>query len=196
MTLENTDYFPLPAKSAGLWCYTTLGGSSYSTVNDTVQFDSKFDAARGCGTATLILGIVVWLFYCFAGCCPFTTTTFRIVAFLCICNTIFQGLVFLVLRSEICWQGCGLDTAGYCAIAACVLWFLAGILSCMAGKPVLEEEIIEDEEGSDDEESREKDEEASRQEDEIDEEDVEEKPPAETDGEGEQKEEDTGNQDR
>ena len=44
-----------------------------------------------------------------------------------------------------CEQGCGLDTAGYCAIAASVLWFLAGILSCTAGKS-LNDEFYEEEE--------------------------------------------------
>jgi len=62
----------------------------------------------------------------------------------------FEGLVFLVLRSDICWQGCGLDTASYCGIAATILWFIAGIMSCIAGKPTEEiaeeEEVIEEEE--------------------------------------------------
>jgi hypothetical protein len=44
-----------------------------------------------------------------------------------------------------CEQGCGLDTAGYCAIAASVLWFIAGILSCTAGKSFDEESYEEEE---------------------------------------------------
>lgn len=168
VTLGNSDYFPLPAKSIGLWCYATLGGSTYSTIN--APFDSKFDAARGCATATLILGIIVWLFYCFAGCCPFTFTIFRIVGFLAVCNTIFQALVFLVLQSEFCSNvGCQLDTASYCAIAASILWFLAGIMSCIAGKPV--EEIPPDEEELNDEEGQEEDGEKYSDDEDYDEED-------------------------
>lgn len=153
VTLENTDYFPLPAGSAGLWCFKTLGGSNASSIN--VPTDSKWDAARGCGAATLIIGIIVWLFYCFAGCCPFTPVLFRVVAFLCLCITLLQGLVFLILQSNMCTQGCGLDTAGYCAIAASILWFLAGILSCAAGKRADDEIVSDDEaiEGEDDEEA-------------------------------------------
>lgn len=145
--LENSDYFPLPARSVGLWCYTTFGGSAYSTVN--APFDAKFDAARGCGAATLILGIIAWLYYCFAGCCHFTPVLFRIVGFLCVCNTMFQSLVFLVLQSDMCDDGCGLDTASYCAIVASILWFLTGGMSCVAGKPVEEEIPPEDGEYSD-----------------------------------------------
>jgi hypothetical protein len=151
VSLENTDFFPFPASSAGLWCFTTLGGSTASSVD--IPTDDKTNTARGCGTATLILGIIVWLFYCSAACCPFTPLLFRIVAFLCLCNTLFQGLVFLILQSSMCQQGCGLDTAGYCAIVASISWFLAGVLSCAAGKRAdefYEEDLVEE---VDDEES-------------------------------------------
>jgi hypothetical protein len=125
-----------------------LGGSAVSTVD--IPADDKTNTARGCGSATLILGVIVWIFYCTAACCPFTPLLFRFVAFLCLCNTLFQGLVFLILQSYMCEQGCGLDTAGYCAIAASVLWFIAGILSCKAGK-TFDEESYEEEEAVEEE---------------------------------------------
>lgn len=55
-----------------------------------------------------------------------------------------------------CQQGCGLDTAGYCAIAASILWFLASILSCAVGRPVDNEEddALNEEEPSESEQSQ------------------------------------------
>jgi hypothetical protein len=83
----------------------------------------------------MALGFCVWLFYLFAACCRFGPLFFRIVGFFCFCCATFQGLVFLVLQAPICSQsGCGLDTGGNCAIAAIVLWFVAGLMSCAAGK--------------------------------------------------------------
>jgi hypothetical protein len=59
---------------------------------------------------------------------------FKFIGFLCFCCATFQGLVFLVLKAGICSQWCGLDTGGNCAIAAIVLWFVACLMSCAAGK--------------------------------------------------------------
>lgn len=127
--------------SFGLYCYTAASGVLYDTRDFT--FDSKFEAARALGTTTLALGFCVWLFYLFAGCCRFGPMTFKIVGFFCFCCTIFQGLVFLVKKSVACSGWCGLDTGGNCAIAATVLWFVASIMSCAAGKGP-EEEAEED----------------------------------------------------
>lgn len=158
--LENTDFFPFPARSAGLWCFQTLGGSTASSVD--IPSDQKWDKARGCGAATLVLSIIIWLYYCFAACCPFAPLVFRIVAFLCLCNTVLQGLVFLILQSNMCFQGCELDTAGYCAIAASISWFLTGLLSCVSGKRAPDEEFVEEEAIEEDEDEDE--EEANQQE--------------------------------
>lgn len=118
--------------SFGLWCYTSTTGVLYSTQNWT--FDKKFEAARALGTTTLALGFCVWLFYLFAACCRFGPITFKFIGFLCFCNVIFQGLVFLVKQSIVCSTWCGLDTGGNCAIAACCCYFVASLMSCAAGK--------------------------------------------------------------
>jgi len=134
----------IQAQSFGLWCYTANNGVLYSTQG--IELDSKFEAARGLGTATLALGFCVWLFYVFAGCCRFGPTTFRIVGLLCFCCSLFQGLVFLVKKSEVCSDWCGLDTGGNCAIAAIVLWFVASNMSCAAGKLPEDESPAEEDE--------------------------------------------------
>lgn len=69
---------------------------------------------------------------------------FRLVSLLCLIVALFQGLVFLVFKSDdICRFGCDLAVGGNCGIAATVLWFVTAPLSCLAGK---NEELIEEEE--------------------------------------------------
>jgi hypothetical protein len=87
------------------------------------------------GTTTSALGFCVWLFYLFAAFCRFGPMALRLIGFLCFCCATFQGLVFLIYQADICSQSCGLDTGGICAIAAIVLWFVACLMSCAAGKP-------------------------------------------------------------
>eukprot|EP00544_Gedaniella_sp_CCMP2646_P003922 CAMPEP_0202480160 /NCGR_PEP_ID=MMETSP1361-20130828/260_1 /ASSEMBLY_ACC=CAM_ASM_000849 /TAXON_ID=210615 /ORGANISM="Staurosira complex sp., Strain CCMP2646" /LENGTH=190 /DNA_ID=CAMNT_0049107573 /DNA_START=66 /DNA_END=638 /DNA_ORIENTATION=+ len=140
MTVSVTDpvfSWPFQATSFGLYCYTAQNGVFYDTRD--LTFDSKFEASRALGTTTMALGFCVWLFYLFAGCCRFGPLTFRIVGFFCFCCCIFQSLVFLVKKSEVCEGGCGLDTGGNCAIAAAVLWFVSSSMSCAAGKAPEEE---------------------------------------------------------
>jgi len=128
----------LQAQSFGLWCYTSAYGSYYYT--DGMTFDSKFQAARALGTTTLALGFCVWAFYLLAGCCRFGPISFRIAGFFCFCCATFQGLVFLVKKSEVCSDWCKLDTGGKCAIAAIYLWFIAFVMSCFAGKRANEDD--------------------------------------------------------
>ena len=74
---------------------------------------------------------------------------------MCILTCLFQGLVFLVFKSELCdgdmFRGCSLGVGGKCGISATVFWFLAGISSCAAGKkeddnaPVAEAKARDDE---------------------------------------------------
>lgn len=123
---------PYEPQSIGLWCFESTNGVNYDTRDFTG--DEKFEAARALGTATLILGLIIWIFFLIAGCCRFGPKVFLGVGFLCFCNTIFQGLVFLVKKSEVCFEGCDLDTGGKCAISATVLWFVASLLCCASGK--------------------------------------------------------------
>ena len=119
-------------KAIGLWCYEGNNGLWYNSKD--VDVDSKYDAARGLGTTTMVFGFVIWLFYLFAGCNRFGPAAFMLVGLLSILNCMFQSLVFLINKSEICKGGCSLDIHGNCAIAAAVFWFLAGLASCPAGK--------------------------------------------------------------
>jgi hypothetical protein len=46
---------------------------------------------------------------------------------------LFQGLVFLIFKSDFCNFGCSLATGGKIGIAACVGWFMTGIASMLVG---------------------------------------------------------------
>jgi hypothetical protein len=122
--------------SVGLWCYEATNGNRYDISG--LNLGSKIDAARGLGTTTVILGILIWVFYLVASCKRFGPGAFKLIGGLCILNSMFQGLVFLVFKSDkICDGddlGCSLGTGGKCGVSAVVFWFLAGIFSFGAGK--------------------------------------------------------------
>jgi hypothetical protein len=124
---------PLTPRSFGLWCYEAQNGNKYDT-RDT-ELDSKFEAARGLGTTVMVLGWLIFCFYLIASCKRFPPKAFMMIGFLCVCTSFFQGLVFLVNKSEVCEIGsCSLGTGGRCGISAIVFWFLAGATSCASGK--------------------------------------------------------------
>jgi hypothetical protein len=120
-------------KSVGLWCYEAQNGNFYDITN--VDLDQKFDSARALGTTASCLGFIIWIFYLFAGCMRFGPSIFQLMGFFGILTAMFQGLVFLVYKSEVCdVYSCSLDTGGRCAISAVVFWFICGLMSCAAGK--------------------------------------------------------------
>jgi hypothetical protein len=122
--------------SVGLWCYETTNGDRYDITD--LDFGSKVDAARALGTTSLVLGFCIWLSYLIAACVRFDPKVFKLIGGLCILNCMFQGLVFLMFKSDIVCDGdllgCSLGTGGKCGVSAVVFWFLAGIFSCAAGK--------------------------------------------------------------
>jgi hypothetical protein len=121
--------------SVGLWCFEATNGDNYDITNRSLG--SKMDAARGLGTTTLVLGFCIWIFYLVAVCVRLGPGPFKMIGGLCILTCLFQGLVFLVFKSEVCDgdnRGCSLGVGGKCGVSATVFWFLAGIFSCAAGK--------------------------------------------------------------
>jgi uncharacterized protein YhhL (DUF1145 family) len=125
--------FPLVPESVGLWCYEANNGAQYS-LRDIAVEDSKYKAARALGTTANVMGFIIWLVFIFTSCIPVPAPVFYFMSFLCILNCLFQGLVFLIFKSDICDAGCSLDTGGKCAIAATVFWFLTALTSCKTAK--------------------------------------------------------------
>jgi hypothetical protein len=120
-------------KSIGLWCFEDSFGNTYST-ND-LEGDSKFEAARGLGTTASVLGFILWVVYLVAGCVRFPPMGFKLAGVSAVLIAMFQGLVFLVYKAQICdVYSCSLDTGGKCAISSVVFWFICGLLSCAVGE--------------------------------------------------------------
>ena len=129
---EFSTLFPFLPQSIGLWCFQANNGDNFDGRD--IDFGSTFETARALGTTTMVFGWIIWIFYLVAGCVRVSPMGFRIIGLFGVLTCVFQGLVFLVLKSDVCNQGCDLDTGGKCGIAACVFWFLTGTMSCAAGK--------------------------------------------------------------
>ena len=132
------DFLPSAPASFGLWCYESNNGSLYDLRD--FSFDSKYDAARALGVTTLCLGWMTVIFYLIAGCRRFSPHVFKFVGALGLMNTLFQGLVFLVFKSDVCAGGCSLDTGGKCGASAVAMWFLTGVTSCGVGNDAAQNE--------------------------------------------------------
>jgi hypothetical protein len=127
-----SNIIPFVPQSIGLWCFEDTNGDLYDLRD--FSFGSKHVAARAMGVTTLCLGLIVVMFYLVASCRKFPPHVFKFVGAIGILNALFQGLVFLLLKSIVCIGGCSLDTGGKCAVSAVVMWFLTGITSCGLGE--------------------------------------------------------------
>jgi hypothetical protein len=129
--LDWFDWIAIAPDSIGLWCAQDNGGETTSLQDE--EFDSKYQAARGLGTTVLVFGTLLMIIYLVAAVKHLNGKVFFVLGLTCILTCcLFQGLVFLIFKSEVCGAfGCSLDTGGKIGIAACVGWFLTGIASMM-----------------------------------------------------------------
>ncbi len=131
--------------------YKVKAGCFY--FDEDYPFDSKWKTARAFGVLTVVLGglaIIASIFGPF--CYPISESMWKAMAGLyMVILPLFQGLTFLMLRSELCsensqifdfmegdYGGCqwnGGSTANVCGV---ILWFLAGAAMLFAGAPVRE----------------------------------------------------------
>jgi hypothetical protein len=126
------DLFDDLPDATGLYGWKTNGGDCQE-YGDPDQFDKPFRAARAMGILAVVLGFVIVLAFVFAGFRKLEKSGFIVIGMLAILNTLFQGLVFLVFKSEICQMECAISTGGNVAISSCVLWALTGLFGMFAG---------------------------------------------------------------
>jgi hypothetical protein len=119
-------------QSFGLWCYEDSSGASFDASD--LEFDENYQAARILGTVVLCIGLVILLLNVMAVCNCLKGMAHLLVGILCALNSVMQGLVFVVLQSDVCALGCSLGTGGKCGVAATIVWFLAGTTSCASWK--------------------------------------------------------------
>lgn len=118
-------------RSIGLWCVEASNGETVDIrdLEDVFGQDDYFFAARVLGTTAICLGLIVWIVSIASSMRQCSPLVARWNSFLCICNCLFQGLVFLVFRSDLCQSlSCSLDTGGICGVAAVLVWLVAAIL--------------------------------------------------------------------
>lgn len=127
-----TSLFSTAPESIGLWCYAANNGSLYD-IRD-ISVGDLYQAARALGIVSIITGMIVVVLYAVAGCIRVPSMLFAGLGVISILTCLFQGLVFLIFKSDLCEFGCSLDTGGKCAVAATVFWFLTGVSSCAAGR--------------------------------------------------------------
>lgn len=117
----------------GLWCFEAPNGEMVDTRDE--EFDDKFMAARALGTTALCLGFIVWIISILGTVKCFPSVLVLLNGFLCFCTGLFQSLVFLIFKSEICETlTCSMDTGGNCGAGAVALWIVGGIMSCAWGQ--------------------------------------------------------------
>lgn len=122
-------------RSIGLWCVETSDGENVDIrdLEDVFGQDGHFFAARILGTTAICLGVVIWIVSIAFSMLQCSSLVAKWNSFLCICNCLFQGLVFLVFRSDLCQSlSCSLDKGGICGVVAIVVWFVAAILMFFA----------------------------------------------------------------
>lgn len=135
--------------SVGVWCYEGVNGDNYDTRD--LEVDRKYDTARAMGVTTLCVGVLVFTLHFLAERFPMPRSVFAMLGWLGILNAMFQGLVFLIFKSDLCheYATCELGRGGKCGIAACVFWFLTSFASEAEPEPATTT-AAEDEEPKDD----------------------------------------------
>mmetsp|Transcript_31385 Transcript_31385/g.69571 ORF Transcript_31385/g.69571 Transcript_31385/m.69571 type:complete len:576 (+) Transcript_31385:5134-6861(+) len=157
--------------STGLWSfqqkmYSGSGPkddpSSYNATNlclpypSFVEPDQYLTTARICGTLAALLGGFTIVFMAFASCVRYRRIPWGAITAALFLTVLFEGLVFLFLRSDLCntWQGtfddgvshkvesqCTLGWGGNMGIAAVVMWTITASATIYYPPPLSEAEL-------------------------------------------------------
>ena len=122
-----------------------------STYPEGTPFDATWKAASAFAIIAVVIGMISCFVTYFASCTAFSDGVWKSFALLMIFNSLFQGLTLLFLASNACtanresfnWRnisvelqpGCQLGSGANLAIAATVLWLLAGLLMLKTPNP-------------------------------------------------------------
>ena len=144
----------IPVDEQACFSYTQyVDGVGYVTP----EFDRKFNSARACQTVSIFFGMLAWFVMMFSACCPIHKTGLKCLSACFFIAFFFQGLAFLIFKSDICDVGffsvyfggtlpdgvvnvsCSRNRATNMAIAATVLYFYAMTLvhGAQAPDPVI-----------------------------------------------------------
>jgi hypothetical protein len=125
-------------RAVGMWCYQRDTSESHyenrytypSWVEDN---DDELIRARAFSMTANACGFIAWVIYLFAACLQFPPPVFLVAGLACFLACFFEGMKFWLLKTDFCDPsntGCSLDTGGRLCISACVLWFVASLMTC------------------------------------------------------------------
>jgi len=148
MRLQLTNYDSF--LEIGLFGYVETPDQKYCTLyspSDNASFDALFNVGKVTAALATVFGglsmIGSWCICCRGS--PKSTVPFGGIL---LCCSLFQGLSFLVLRSNICegieggyFEGskdytCVINQGGRKSIAACVMWFISALIVIATPPPV------------------------------------------------------------
>jgi len=148
-------------------------------------YDAYWKTAGAMTIIAVVIGAICSFALYFASCMSFGDGAWKSFGYLLICNTLFQGLTLLFLSSNACSDsrdyiqaegfegrfelsgGCEMASGAKMAIAATVLWFVAGLATLKTPNPSPDDQLAQevvaeaqktdaaDEEKADNEESKE-----------------------------------------
>jgi hypothetical protein len=124
----------------------------------TPEFDTKFNSAKALAITASVLGAFAWFTLMFTTCCPISQRRLKALSFYFFLATLFQGLTFLIMKSNVCSKGffaayfptpnstfvtnitsakfdevvvdvsCSLDTGSKLSLSATIFYFLCNCL--------------------------------------------------------------------
>lgn len=116
-----------------------------------ISYDALWKTAGAMTIIAVVIGAIATFALYFASCMSFGDGVWKMFGFLLISNTLFQGLTLLFLSSNACSDnrdyiqdiegrfelagGCEMASGAKLAIAATVLWFVAGLLTLKTPNP-------------------------------------------------------------
>jgi hypothetical protein len=137
----------------------------------TPEFDTKFNSAKALAITASVLGGFAWFTLMFTSCCPISQRRLKALSFYFFLATLFQGLTFLIMKSNVCSKGffsaylmtngtlpanfddvivdvsCSLDTGSKLSLSATVFYFLCNCLipAAIAPKPIMYNQDLDNE---------------------------------------------------
>lgn len=116
-----------------------------------IPYDALWKTAGAMTIIAVVIGAIATFALYFASCMSFSNGVWKAFGFLLISNTLFQGLTLLFLSSNACSDnrdyiqdiegrfelagGCEMASGAKLAIAATVLWLVAGLLTLKTPNP-------------------------------------------------------------
>mmetsp|Transcript_9984 Transcript_9984/g.14656 ORF Transcript_9984/g.14656 Transcript_9984/m.14656 type:complete len:253 (-) Transcript_9984:42-800(-) len=131
------------AVSIGIWAFKDPGTGLCFYYPSNTEFDSFFRTSRAMVPLASVVGGLVMVTFWFSSCMGMEKPVWRFCGFILVLVSLFEGLTFLIFRSNFCNEvldgdltfDCNLSTGGNMAIASIVFYFAAAVSVCNTPAP-------------------------------------------------------------